>query len=206
MYDFLTLIALFLAALWPGYQAYLKLRGAHNVRLARCAATVGTLLGVQQETIRRNLAAFPGLEHRMQFVARCGGIEYYNDSKSTNPRSAAAAIRSFDLPVIALVGGKANEAVSDVLKSALLNDAKATICFGPAGKLVQESLVKTSRISAENIAQWFPTLNEAVAAAVSVARAGDLVLLSPGFQSYDEFSNYERRGDAFISVVRSISD
>ena len=108
--------------------------------------------------------------------------------------------------MIVLVGGKANEAVFDILESALLNDAKATICFGPAGKLVQQSFMKNRGLSAENIAQWVPTLEEAVAAAVSVAHAGDLVLLSPGFQSYDEFSNYERRGDAFISLVHSISD
>ncbi|MEE9295893.1 MAG: UDP-N-acetylmuramoyl-L-alanine--D-glutamate ligase [Phycisphaerae bacterium] len=189
----------------------LKVRGAHNLRHANCAATVGTLLGVHRDAIRASLEAFSGLGHRLQFVGCFGGVDYYNDSKSTNTRSTAAALGSFDQPVIALVGGALKPTDSnpwawgerDVLASALRDGARATICFGPAGKMVRRALMKIGGSGMDADVHWVATLEEAVASAKKIGRRGDVVVLSPGFQSYDAFANYERRGEAFMSVVRS---
>lgn len=199
----------------------LRIPGQHNQVNARCAAGACTAAGVAPAAIRDALASFDGLPHRLQFVERLAGVDYYNDSKATSPGAAVTALRSFDRPVIVLLGGKCTDAPTDDLISGTRAVARAVICFGEVGPELLKRFTARQVAPPNDGAPGFATnvaddshgpaqvygadsLADAVNTARSVARGGDVVLLSPGFPSYDAFANYEQRGDAFTAAVRRL--
>ena len=182
-----------------------RVPGGHNALNARCAAAACDLAGVEGPAISRGIENFAGLAHRLQHVGRYAGVDYYNDSKATSPRTAAAALRAFDRPVIALIGGRATAVSCDELVSAIVTSSRATVCFGSGGDMVYTA-VRGSCMGRESVElHRVEHISEAVALAGTMASEGDIVLLSPGFQSYDAFANYEQRGDIFTSLVRAMS-
>ncbi len=179
----------------------LNIPGRHNVTNARCAAAACSLLGMDDAIIRHRLASFRGLPHRMEVVGTWGGVTYINDSKATSPRAAVVGLKSLDAKVVALIGGRAKGDDLAELVSALEDRCPLVLCFGSGGKLVFDTMVKES--GEADRCQHFSTMCDAIAAARTVAKPGDIVLLSPGFDSYDEFVNFEHRGQAFISVLKT---
>lgn len=185
------------AAITPERQAnWPALQGPHNAQNAALAMAAATLLGAGDAAIEQGLRNFPGLAHRMEIVAMVNGVRYVNDSKATNPTSVAPALQAFD-NVHWIVGGQAK---TDELNACLphLAHVKAAYVIGDAAPLFARLLSPHLPVVHAG------TLNAAVAAAAQAASAGDTVLLSPACASFDQFRDYEARGDAFRAAVGAI--
>ncbi len=179
------------------YDIELTLPGRHNRFNAMCALAAGEEIAVGGGNLSSSLADFIGLPHRLQFVTEFSGVRYFNDSKSTTPHSAELAIGSFPGgSVHAILGGY--DKGSDLSGLARLAGAqcRAVYTIGATG----EKIAASARDGAARVVQC-NTLDRAVAAAVAAARQRDVVLLSPGCASWDQFENYEKRGDAFVEAV-----
>ncbi len=179
----------------------LRVPGQHNLRNADMAATIAATLGVPDDDIAGALADFAGLPHRLQHVARVGGVDYYNDSKSTTPEATLTAVRSFDRPVTVLLGGADKHLPLDELAQTLAARAKAVICFGAAADRFYETLQHALGERAAAYLERCGSLAAAVEAAGRRSASGDIILLSPACASYDEFINYEARGERFVRLI-----
>jgi UDP-N-acetylmuramoylalanine--D-glutamate ligase len=167
----------------------IRLRGAHNRANAAAAAAVALARGIDPDAVRAGLRTFAGVEHRLEEVARIGGVLFVNDSKATNVASTLVALASFaDAPVHLILGGQGKG--QDF--SALRGRAHAIY-------LVGEDAERIGREAGGGIACG--DLATAVAAARAAARAGEVVLLSPACASFDQFADFEARGRAFRDLV-----
>ena len=185
----------------PSEPYELRIVGAHQQENAAAAATIASLLGVDDVPVRRHLAAFAGLPHRLEHVGCFDGVDYFNDSKATTPQGAVTALAAFDRPVIVLVGGQDRGDELGLLVEALDQRAKAVICLGEFGRRLASTLPSASCGDHPPV-QVVGDLTEAVEQARQLARPGDVVLLSPAAPSYDRFLNYEQRGQAFVDLAR----
>jgi UDP-N-acetylmuramoylalanine--D-glutamate ligase len=177
-----------------------SLRGAHNAENAAAAFAAVSALGVPDEAIRAGLASFPGLEHRMQTVARLGHVLFVNDSKATNADAAARALASFER-VHWIAGGRAKAGGIESLKG-FFTKIRHAYLIGEAAEAFAETLGDTVPVTIAG------TLERAVAAAAEdAARAPgreEVVLLSPACASFDQYPNFEVRGRAFVEAVRAL--
>ena len=176
---------------WP------SLKGPHNWQNAEAAIAVGEELGANEEVIRGALRTYPGLPHRMERVAEISGVAYINDSKGTNTAASAPALAAFD-SVHWIVGGLAKEPGLGECE-AHLDHVKAAYTIGQSGEefaKLLESRVPTKRAV---------TLEQAVASAANSARPGDTVLLSPACASFDQFRDFEERGEVFRRAVKELA-
>jgi UDP-N-acetylmuramoylalanine--D-glutamate ligase len=175
---------------WPALQ------GPHNAQNAAAAIEACVNLGLNYAEIENGLRTYPGLPHRMERVAETDGVLFVNDSKATNPTATAPAIAAF--PKIRwILGGQAKTDNLDECAPHFGHVRKA-YTIGEAGEMFA-SLLSPHMAVAECL-----TLGEAVKAAASEAEAGDTVLLSPACASFDQFRDYEARGDAFRELVRGL--
>ncbi|MDP8953222.1 MAG: UDP-N-acetylmuramoyl-L-alanine--D-glutamate ligase [Actinomycetota bacterium] len=175
----------------------LPFAGPHNYENALFAAVAAERLGAPIGGIRDGLIGFRLKPHRMQPVGERGGVTYVDDSKATNPASVAAALASFETPTVLILGGSEKETdFAEVLP--LLSRCRCVVCQGEAGPRIFGYL-KESEVEAE--IRLVPDLASAVAEARTVARPGDVVLLSPGCASFDQFAGYAKRGAAFAGLV-----
>lgn len=172
----------------------LKVRGEHNLMNAMFASTIAYLAGVGVEAIRSVLKEFGGVAHRIEYVDTLENVSFYNDSKGTNPEATVVALKSFDTPVILLAGGYDENISFDLLKQ-YKDKVKTSILFGESKYLLQE--VFDNSILVED-------LKEAVAQAWQMADSGDVILLSPACASYDQFKNFEERGNLFKEYVKAL--
>jgi UDP-N-acetylmuramoylalanine--D-glutamate ligase len=178
--------------------AELRFAGAHNNENALFAAAAAERLGGAPEGIREALLAYGSKPHRVQVVAEVAGITYVDDSKATNPAAVVAALDSFEAPVVLILGG--SEKFTDFSELlAVLPGLRAIVCQGEAGPRIAAYLEKEGW---GNLVNRSPDLAEAVERAAALARPGDVVLLSPGCASFDQFSGYAERGEAFRRFVR----
>jgi len=176
--------------------------GPHNHENALFAAAAAERLGARLEGIRAGLLGYQVKPHRMQTVGELGGVTHVDDSKATNPAAVAAALASFDEPVILILGGSEKGTdFSEVLP--YLGRCRSVICQGEAGARICEFLK-------ENDAKPEVHLVADLAAAVEEAREaalpGDVVLLSPGCASFDQFAGYSERGMTFAGLVAAGDD
>lgn len=172
---------------WP------SLQGPHNAQNVACARAVCAALGLNDGQINAGLESYPGLAHRMERVAEREGVLFINDSKATNPTSAAPALAAFP-NVHWIVGGQAKTPELDAC-APYFSHVKAAYTIGEAGPLFANILGKAMPvIHAE-------TLERAVQLAAAAAVAGDTVLLSPACASFDQFRDFEARGAAFRAAV-----
>src|SRR3954447_8229899 len=164
-----------------------RLRGPHNLANARAAAALALARGVDPAAVRAALRTFAGVAHRLEEVAERDGVLYVNDSKATNVASTLVALRAFTgRPVHVLLGGKGKSQDFTPLREAL--GTATAYAFGEdADQLPGER---------------FATLDEALAAARANACAGDVILLSPACTSFDQFKDFEARGEHFRALVR----
>lgn len=176
---------------WPALQ------GPHNAWNAAVAATACLLVGLDLGAIIEGLQTYAGLPHRMEHVAERGGVTFVNDSKATNAEAAAPALAAFER-VRWIVGGQAKaETLGDTAKH--LDHVAKAYAIGEAGPMFARLL----REAAVDVAEC-GTLEAAVNAAAAEARPGDTVLLSPACASFDQFSDFEARGDAFRAAVEAL--
>ena len=151
--------------------------------------------------LRGREIAFEGEPHRMEVVAERAGVHFVDDSKATNPAAVAAALISFEEPVVLILGGSEKETdFSELLPH--LDNCRAVICQGESGPAIFEHLQAAGWGDSCRLVSDF---GEAVAAAASLAREGDVVLLSPGCASFDQFAGYAERGDEFARLVADLA-
>lgn len=179
----------------------LLLPGEHNQSNAQAAFAAASVMGASREDAAAALREFTGLPHRLAFVCEKHGVRYYNDSKCTTPTGAVVALRAFEpQQAILLAGGYDKHVDFDELAAAICTHAKAVIAFGATrGQIL--TAVERLRTSPIPLAQDVENLSVAVSAARSIAEKGDVILLSPACASYDQFTNYEQRGDMFVQLV-----
>ena len=171
--------------------------GMHNYENALFAAAAAERLGAELESIRGGLLGYRVKPHRMQIVGERCGVTYVDDSKATNPAAVAAALPSFDEPVVLILGGSEKGTdFSEVLP--YLGRCRSVICQGEAGIGICEFL-KRNKVKPE--VHLVADLTAAVEEAREVALPGDVVLLSPGCASFDQFAGYSERGAAFAGLV-----
>lgn len=184
----------------------LKLIGMHNVENACAAITVAKYCGVSNQEIVKGLESFVGLKHRLEFVRTFDGIDYYNDSFSSNPSASVAALLSFEKPIVLILGGRDKGADFNHLISLCQdrsNYLRAVMLIGESKTMLYE-LFKNNAISVNVIMSNTNDMEQIVTEAKSLARQGDVVLLSPACASFDMFKDFYQRGDLFRSTVLSL--
>src|SRR5215212_8053189 len=177
-----------------------SLRGAHNAENAAAAAAVAIRLGLSDEEIQRGLRTFPGLPHRMEEIGRRGAAIFVNDSKATNADSTEKALTSFDR-ILWILGGKAKEGGIDGLKPYFPKIEKAYLI----GEATEDfARVLEGRVTYVRAGTLDKAVELAAADAVSSQASEPVVLLSPACASYDQYPNYEVRGNRFRDLVRAL--
>jgi UDP-N-acetylmuramoylalanine--D-glutamate ligase len=176
--------------------ADLPLPGAHNLEDALAACLAARCAGVQEGNLAPVLRAFAGLPHRLERVGVVKGATVYNDSKATNTDSVLKALTAFESDVILLLGGKDKGADWASLAAEVKARCRLVLAFGAARENVVASLAGVLPVES------FASLKDATARALALARPGDSVVLSPACASFDEFKNFEDRGDQFRAWVR----
>jgi UDP-N-acetylmuramoylalanine--D-glutamate ligase len=176
----------------------IKMPGCHNIENVMASIIATRYCGCSTENIERAITEFKGLSHRIEFACEKNGVEFYDDSKGTNVGAVVRAVETFSKPIILLLGGRDKEGDFDTLSPLVKAKVKELILFGEARNRINDmigGIVKTS------IA---PTLSEAIEVAYQHSSPGDIVLLSPGCASFDEFSGYKERGIFFQNVVKNL--
>ena len=188
---------LFLRGCGIADEGELRFAGTHNLENALFAAAAAEKLGTLVEDIRVGLLGYRLKPHRVEVVGERAGVLYVDDSKATNPAAVAAALASFERPVVLILGGSEKETdFAEVLPH--LDGCRAIICQGESGPGIAEYLRGAGW---KDACRLVAGLEEAVAEAEALARAGDVVLLSPGCASFDQFAGYAERGEAFARLV-----
>lgn len=177
----------------------LRLRGVHNWSNALAALALLEAAGLDPTGVLSQLARFPGLPHRCEWLAEHGGVSYINDSKATNPGSTVAALRGLSDPIILIAGGQSKGADLQPLADAATQRVKAAFVFGEDADAIGSALQPVCPVS------YVANLEAAVLGAAAIAAAGDTVLLSPACASLDMFSSYVERGERFAGLVARLT-
>jgi len=176
----------------------LALSGEHNRENAAAATAAARAAGIGDSAIAQALAAFPGVEHRIEDVGSVGGVRFVNDSKATNVAAALRALAAFDAPLHVILGGLGKHERYEPLAAAFGRGDRAYLIGAAAAEIA-------SAFDAHGVPyERSGVLATAVAAAAAQARPGEIVLLSPACASFDQFESYEQRGDVFRGLVAGL--
>ena len=176
----------------------LAMYGLHNQLNALAALAAGELLGLDIAAMLRVLVEFPGLPHRMQFVARIAAVDYINDSKATNVAAAVAAIDSVDSMLVLVAGGDGKGADFGELATAVEDKLRGAVLIGKDAEKIAHALDTVMPV------QFADTMGAAVSMAAKCAESDDTVLLAPACASLDQYDNYMERGNAFCTAVEAL--
>jgi UDP-N-acetylmuramoylalanine--D-glutamate ligase len=177
----------------------IPLKGSHNLENVLAAVCAGALMGCAPENIRNAIVNFKAVEHRLEYVATIGGVEYYNDSKATNVDATMKALQSFPAKIHLILGGKDKGSDYTMLNDLLRERVKSVYTIGAAAEKIQSHIKGTTQIVSSG------TIEAAVKQASSIAQPGDVVLLAPACASFDQFQNYEHRGRVFKELVGQLA-
>lgn len=183
----------------------LKLRGEHNVMNILAAFAIGHAADLPIDAMLTAAEEFQGVPHRLEFVRELGGVYWYNDSIATAPERTMAAIRSFDEPIVLLLGGRDKDLPWEDLAKVVHERVDHVVLFGEAAGKIEKALDTDEAAEKPYTQKRVEKLREAVAEAERVAESGDVVLLSPGGTSFDEFKDFEERGERFRLWVQELS-
>jgi UDP-N-acetylmuramoylalanine--D-glutamate ligase len=178
----------------------IRIPGRHNVENVMAAVMAARYAGCAPGVIVQAVESFTGLAHRIEFAGKRGGVSFYDDSKGTNVSAVVRALEAFEAPVILLLGGRDKNGDFETLEPVIRRHVKEMVLFGEARGRIGEKIggiVKTVEAA---------TLRDAIHAAYEDAASGDVVLLSPGCASFDEFRNYAHRGEVFKETVSGLKD
>ena len=180
----------------------LKILGDHNVENALAAVAITSLMGIPLPIIKDELVAFGGVAHRIEYVGTKGGVDFFNDSKATNPDAAIKGLLAMTKKVRLIVGGLDKKV--DLTKwVGLFHEAvEGAYVIGET----KAQFRQTFKDVAFDRYKEFESFEEAVRAAYSDAREGECILLSPGCASWDMFKNFEQRGDLFKDIFHSLKE
>jgi UDP-N-acetylmuramoylalanine--D-glutamate ligase len=173
----------------------IPLKGAHNVENVLAAVCATRMAGATAEQICSAVQSFQAVEHRLEFVAKINGVDFYNDSKATNVDATAKAVAAFSSGIHLILGGKDKNSDYTQLCDLLRARVRAVYTIGSAADKIEGELRGVVPILS------CQTLDRAVSAAASAARSGEVVLLAPACSSFDQFENYEQRGKVFKELV-----
>ena len=176
----------------------IPLKGAHNLENVLAAVCAGALMGCAPEKIRQAVREFKAVEHRLEYVATIRGVDYYNDSKATNVDATIKALESFPANIHLILGGKDKGSDYTLLNHLLRQRVKRVYTIGAAAAKIESQIKGVEVVHAD-------TLENALRKANAVAEPGDVVLLAPACASFDQFKNYEQRGQVFKGIVRTLS-
>jgi UDP-N-acetylmuramoylalanine--D-glutamate ligase len=176
----------------------IPLPGAHNVENVLAAVVAARLAGAEAVEIAKGVRSFAGVEHRLEFVAKIGGVRYYNDSKATNVDATLKALDAFSGRILVILGGKDKGSDYTVLQKPLREKAILALLIGTASEKIEKQI--TGSVAIERAG----TIERAVEIASHAARPGDVVLLAPACASFDQFENFEHRGRVFKDLVHQL--
>ena len=176
----------------------IPLAGSHNVENVLAAAVAARLAGAPAAAIAKGVRSFAGVEHRLEFVSEIAGVRYYNDSKATNVDATLKALDAFPGRILIILGGKDKGSDYTVLQKPLREKAILALLIGAAAEKIE------NQISGSVALERAETLERAVETASHAAQRGDVVLLAPACASFDQFKNYEQRGQVFKDLVRQL--
>jgi UDP-N-acetylmuramoylalanine--D-glutamate ligase len=176
----------------------IRIPGPHNLQNAAAAVAATMLFDVDVDVMARVLKKFPGVEHRLESVARVAGIDFVNDSKATNVDSVSYALRSIDTPIHLIAGGRDKGASYEPLVTHGRGRISSIVLIGEARDKMFNTLGQQFAV------QFAESLEDAVKICFAQARPGDTVLLSPGCASFDMFDNFEHRGRVFKEAVQNL--
>lgn len=179
----------------------LNVPGRHNLQNAAGAVAVSRLLSVTAADASRALTDFSGLAHRLEFVREYKGVRYYNDSKATSPDAAITSLRAFNAPVILLVGGSDKGSSFTEFGKFVVERAKAVVCTGQTREKICAEIDRAMPSAVRPQVTKVADFETGVHSAQALSEPGDVVLLSPACASFDNFKNYEERGDRFRKIV-----
>ncbi len=176
----------------------IKIPGRHNLENSLAAAQAAYLCGIGKETVAEVLRTFSGVEHRIEYVTSIDGVDFYNDSKATNPDSTLVALETFaGRGIVLILGGKDKGVGLEQLCSKIKDLAKAVVLLGEATPRFKDALESVSF----NDIHLVGSLEEAVKTSSQLGKEGDIVLLSPACASFDMFADFEERGRIFKKAV-----
>jgi UDP-N-acetylmuramoylalanine--D-glutamate ligase len=176
--------------------------GRHNRENAAAATAAARAAGIDDAAIAEALATFPGVEHRLEQVAERAGVRFVNDSKATNTVAARTGLAAVPDPVHLILGGSLKgESFDELARDVAARDSVDVLLIGAAAGEIGSALDRAG-VAYERAG----TLDRAVAAAAARARPGDVVLLSPACASFDQFENFERRGEEFRRLVQNLGE
>lgn len=176
----------------------IRVKGNHNYENIMVAIIIAKMFSITNEQIKEFFSTFAGVEHRIEYVKTVNGRQFYNDSKSTNNTATITALKSFTDPTILLMGGLDRNISFDEI-SHYLNHVKAIICFG-------ETKYKLEEFAKKNHKEVFVvnTLTEATKKAYEISDKGDIILLSPACASWDQYPDFETRGNEFKAIINNL--
>ena len=177
----------------------IPLKGSHNVENVLAAVCCGALIGCQARQIGDAVRSFKAVEHRLEFVAKVRGVDYYNDSKATNVDATIKALESFPANIHVILGGKDKGSDYTALNELLRERVKRVYTIGAAAAKIESHIQGAAEVVHAE------TLDAAVKRAAASALPGDVVLLAPACASFDQFNNYEHRGRVFKEVVHGLA-
>jgi UDP-N-acetylmuramoylalanine--D-glutamate ligase len=176
----------------------IRLPGLHNAENVMAAILAARFCGCLPASLFETVSGFRGLSHRIEFAGEKNSVKFYDDSKGTNVDAVVRALQTFSEPVILLMGGRDKDGDFETLRPLLHEKVLSVVLFGEARERIEALIGDTAPTEKKQ------TMQEAVEHAYRTARPGDVVLLSPGCASFDEFANYKERGDAFKRVVGNL--
>ena len=186
-------------------QSIIQIRGEHNLVNVLAACAIGMAAGFNVQAMQNAIQGFRGVEHRLEWVRTWHGADWYNDSIATAPERTMAAIKSFSEPIVLLLGGRDKDLPWSDLAELVQKRVKKVVVFGEsAPKIIDALRTGSSLMKAGNVIR-VPTLHEAVTKAAEWIEPGDVVLLSPGGTSFDEFLDFEDRGRHFKHWVEELA-
>jgi UDP-N-acetylmuramoylalanine--D-glutamate ligase len=183
---------------------WVPLRGRHNRENAVAAAAVALAAGASQEAIAYAIESFRGVPHRLEYVGEVDGVPYYNDSIATTPERTVAGLRSFDEPIVLLLGGRDKQLPLNELCAEALQRCRGVLLFGESADKLEQAFAGHANDRDVPIVR-VADVEQAVGAARKMAVHGDVVLLSPACTSYDAYDNFEQRGQHFRSLVANMA-
>jgi UDP-N-acetylmuramoylalanine--D-glutamate ligase len=184
----------------------IPLRGQHNISNVLAACLLAREAGGSIGAMRSVITTFKGVEHRLQYVRELNRVFFFNDSISTTPERVIAALRAFDEPVVLLAGGRDKRLPWTEAARLIHATSRHVILFGEAAGVIENALrlVESEITGARPEIHHCSNMAEAVRLAAAVASAGDVVLLSPGCASFDQFESYVERGQKFSEQVMQL--
>jgi UDP-N-acetylmuramoylalanine--D-glutamate ligase len=182
----------------------IQLRGDHNLLNVLAAFAIGYATGLPENAMVKAVKDFQGVAHRLEFVREWNGAKWYNDSIATAPERTMAAVHSFSEPIILILGGRDKNLPWDELAALVHERVEQVVVFGEATKKITEALERAHGPLQKSIERC-QNLQEAIQVAARLSKPGEVILLSPGGTSFDQFRDFEERGEAFRKWVSELS-